>query len=153
MQTSAPFRCPYAWVLWPDLALHRWFVNELHHPAFSEATLSRIVTRGGPNTFDFQGHVMVFVSKRQPAFSVSFADCVPTGVFALEVPDMKDILRAMEDKYNSVANFDKATMEHFAGLIMDAPISRMFPFATIPLVTLQTVLVGSQSWNSLLTMG
>jgi len=103
------------------LDLLKDFLN-LHQPTFSEATLSCIITKGGPKAFDFRGHVMFFGLKYRDdnpgtAFTVSFADCLPIGVLSLQLPDIKDALQASEERYNSVAEFDKATMEHFAGLI------------------------------------
>jgi hypothetical protein len=96
--------------------------SDLHHPSFAEATLSSIVTRGGPKGFDFRGHVMFFgLCHRNDnpgtAFSIGFADCLPVNVLIQELPDVKEALQASEARYNSVANHDKATMKHFAGLI------------------------------------
>jgi hypothetical protein len=51
------------------------------------------------------------------AFTIAFADCLLIGTLYLKLPDIKDVLQAAEEKYNSVAEFNKATMEHFAGLI------------------------------------
>ena len=118
-----------------DLLKH--FVN-LHQPAFSEATLSRIVTKGGPTAFDFRGHAMIFGLQYRndnpgTAFTISFADCLPIGTLYLELPHVKDMLQASEDKYNSVAEFDKATMEHFAGLIRVVyEVDGCFYFQNIP---------------------
>jgi hypothetical protein len=102
-----------------DLLKH--FLN-LHQPTYSEATLSCIIAKGGPKTFDFRGHVMFFGLQYRndnpgTAFTISFADCLPIGTLYLHLPHIKDVLQASEEKYNSVAEFDKATMEHFAGLI------------------------------------
>jgi hypothetical protein len=101
--------------------LLKTFLN-LHHPAFSEATLSNIVIKGGPKAFDFRGHVMFFgLTYRNDnpgtAFSIGVAECVPTSVLYQHLPIIKDMLQAMEERYDSVAAFDKATMENFAGLI------------------------------------
>ena len=99
----------------------KYFLN-LHQPSFSEATLSCIITKGGLKTFDFRGHVMFFglqYRNENPgtAFTIDFADCYPIGTLYLHLPQIKDALQATEEKYNLVAEFDKATMEHFAGLI------------------------------------
>ena len=51
------------------------------------------------------------------AFTIGFADCVPIGTLYRQLPHIEDAFQAAEGKYNSVAEFDKATMEHFAGLI------------------------------------
>jgi len=94
----------------------------LHQPAFAEATVSCIISRGGPQLFDFPGHVMFFgldYRNDNPgtAFSISFSNCLPISLLYKVHPDVKEMLQASDDKYNSVADFDKATMEHFAGLI------------------------------------
>jgi len=99
----------------PLFDLLKYFLN-LHQPTFSEATLSCIITKGGPKTFDFRGHVMFFglhYRNDNPgtSFTIGFADCLPIGTLYLELPDIKDVLQASEEKYNSVAEFDKATME------------------------------------------
>jgi len=105
----------------PLLDLLKSFLN-LHQPSFSEATLSSIITKGGPKEFDFRGHIMFFGLKYRndnpgTAFTVEFADLVPIGTLYLHLPNAKDMLQASEEKYNSLAEFDKATMQHFAGLI------------------------------------
>ena len=53
-------------------------------------------------------------------FTIDFADCVPIGTLYLHLPHIKDALQASEEKHNLVAEFDKATMEHFTGLIRAA---------------------------------
>ena len=68
------------------------------------------------------------------AFSISFADCLPIGTLYLHLPHIKDALQASEEKYNSVAEFDKGTMEHFAGLIRVVfQVDGCFYFQNIPI--------------------
>lgn len=122
----------------PLFDLLKYFIN-LHQPSFSEATLSCIITNGGPKTFDFRGHVMFFGLQYRndnpgTAFTIGFANYLPISTLCLELPHIKEALQASEEKYNSVAEFDKATMEHFAGLIRVVyVVDGCFYFNNIPI--------------------
>jgi hypothetical protein len=78
---------------------------------------------------------------------ISFADCLPSGVLC---PHFKDMPQVAEENYNSVAEFDKATVEHFAGLIRVAYYAeegvyfRTSPFAMTPTLWEFLHLVGSE---------
>jgi hypothetical protein len=95
---------------------------KLHYQSFAEAVISYIVTKEGLHSFNFAEHVMYFsldYRNDNPgmAFTVKFADCAPLSLVYAEQPQLKEMLQASEEKYKSVAEFDKASMPHFAGLI------------------------------------
>jgi hypothetical protein len=108
----------------PDLLARRELLREfinLHQPSFTEAALACILKKGGPEAFDFREHVMFFslhYRHENPgtAFSLSFADLIPNSELYRQLPQSKELLQAQEERYDSVADFDKATMEHFVCL-------------------------------------
>ena len=103
------------------LDLLKNFLN-LHQPTFSEATLSCIITEGGPKTFDFRGHVMFFglqYPQRQPWNRVHYRFCGLSPDWCtlyLQLPHIKEALQAAEERYNSVAEFDKSNDGTFCRL-------------------------------------
>jgi hypothetical protein len=51
------------------------------------------------------------------AFSFVSAECLPIDKLFEDLPAIKEGLMASEDKYNSITEFNQATMPNFAGLL------------------------------------
>jgi hypothetical protein len=106
-----------------ELALLKTFLS-LHHHAFTDAALACIATEGGAKTFDFRGNVMFFSLRYRchddnpgTAFSFVSAECLPINKLYQDIPTIKEPLEALEDKYNSITEFNQATKTNFAGLL------------------------------------